>query len=72
MFGKRLGDRPQHFHLLGAVLELRKTSREFAARFELEIEPATLAAIKSSATLIRTVSAERIAEELVNIIKKKQ
>jgi tRNA nucleotidyltransferase (CCA-adding enzyme) len=41
---------------------------QFAARFELETEPATLEAIKSSATLIRTVSAERIAEELTKLL----
>ena len=36
----------------------------FAARFELEIEPSTAAAIRAMADQIRTVSAERIAEEL--------
>jgi poly(A) polymerase len=35
-----------------------------AARFELEIDPATLAAAKLMAAEIRVVSAERIAEEL--------
>jgi tRNA nucleotidyltransferase (CCA-adding enzyme) len=41
---------------------------QFAARFELEIEPVTLAAIKASAAQIRTVSAERVAEELTKLL----
>jgi poly(A) polymerase len=40
-----------------------------AARFELEIEPYTLAAMKRMADQIRVVSAERIAEELRKILK---
>jgi len=37
---------------------------QFAARLEFEIEPVTLTAIGANAALIRTVSSERIAEEL--------
>jgi poly(A) polymerase len=39
-----------------------------ATRFELEIEPATAAAIKSMAGQINVVSAERIAEELRKLL----
>jgi len=41
---------------------------QFAARFEFEIEPETFAAIRQQAALIRTVSAERINEELVKML----
>lgn len=37
---------------------------QFAARFGLTIEPATYEAMKKNASLIKTVSAERIVEEL--------
>jgi len=37
---------------------------QFAARFEFEIEPATLSAMTEHARLIKTISPERIAEEL--------
>jgi poly(A) polymerase len=40
-----------------------------ASRFDLAIEPATLAAVKAMAGEILTVSAERIAEELRKILK---
>ncbi len=40
-----------------------------AARFELTIDPATLAAAKAMAPQIKAVSAERIAEELRKILK---
>lgn len=40
-----------------------------AARFELDVDPATLAAAKAMAQQIRAVSAERIAEELRKILK---
>ena len=42
-----------------------------AARFELSIDPATLAAAKEMAPQIRAVSAERIAEELRKILTNK-
>ncbi|PWB75838.1 polynucleotide adenylyltransferase [candidate division GN15 bacterium] len=41
---------------------------QFAARFEFEIEPETFAAITRHATLVATVSAERIAEELNKLL----
>jgi len=41
---------------------------QFAARFEFDVEPDTFAAIRAQATLIRTVSAERINEELVKML----
>lgn len=37
---------------------------QFAARFEFTVEPVTLAALTANASLIATVSPERIAEEL--------
>jgi len=37
---------------------------QFAARFEFEIEPATLAAMTEHAELIKTITPERISEEL--------
>ncbi|MFQ5453301.1 MAG: CCA tRNA nucleotidyltransferase [Candidatus Zixiibacteriota bacterium] len=37
---------------------------QFAARFDFEIEPKTFQAIKENVSLIKTVSGERIAEEL--------
>jgi poly(A) polymerase len=40
----------------------------FATRFELEIEPATAAAVRAMAAQITVVSAERIAEELKKIL----
>ena len=40
----------------------------FAARFDYEIEPRTWEALKSHATDIRAVSAERVREELVKIL----
>jgi len=41
---------------------------QFAARFEFEIEPDTLPAIRDNVALIDTVSAERIAEELNKLL----
>ncbi len=45
-----------HLRLLRAV--------RFAARFELEIEPATSAAVRAHASQLQRISPERIAEEL--------
>jgi len=52
--------REDHLRLLRAV--------RFAARLGFEIEPATLAAIRAHHSLIQTVSAERIREELMRIL----
>lgn len=41
---------------------------QFAARFEFEIEPETLKALKENVALIATVSPERIAEELAKML----
>ncbi len=41
---------------------------QFAARFGFEIEPETFAALRENASLIKTVSAERIAEELTKLL----
>lgn len=41
---------------------------QFAARFQLEIEPMTLEAMKKNAELIKTVSPERISEELKKLL----
>lgn len=41
---------------------------QFASRFEFNIEPDTYQALKQHAALIKTVSAERIAEELNKLI----
>jgi tRNA nucleotidyltransferase (CCA-adding enzyme) len=41
---------------------------QFAARFSFEIEPQTYAAIRDSYSLIKTVSPERIAEELNKLL----
>ncbi len=41
---------------------------QFAARFEFEIEPETLAALKQHADLITTVSSERIADEFNKLL----
>ena len=43
---------------------------QFAARFEFEIEPVTLSAMKAGAELIDTVSPERIADELNKMLEK--
>ncbi len=40
----------------------------FAARLEFEIEPQTREAIQQQAALVKTVSAERVREELVRIL----
>jgi poly(A) polymerase len=40
----------------------------FAARFEYQIEPATLAAIQSAAPQVTSVSAERLREELTKLL----
>jgi len=42
---------------------------QFAARFNLIIEPKTFAALREHASLIKTVSAERIAEELNKLLE---
>lgn len=41
---------------------------QFAARFNFKIEPGTLSALKEHASLIKTVSAERITEELNKLL----
>ena len=41
---------------------------QFAARFDLDIEPATYKAMKESAHLIDSISAERVAEELNKLL----
>ncbi len=41
---------------------------QFAARFDLDIEPVTRAALESSTNLISSISAERIAEELTKLL----
>jgi tRNA nucleotidyltransferase (CCA-adding enzyme) len=43
---------------------------QFAARFEFEIEPKTLEAMKAGATLVETISPERIADELNKMLEK--
>lgn len=43
---------------------------QFAARFEFEIEPETLASIRENAEMITTISPERIAEELNKLLAK--
>ncbi len=58
---RAIGDPPARFR--EDKLRLLRAVR-LAARFELEIEPATLAAIKAMATDVVTVSPERIAQEL--------
>jgi len=52
--------REDHLRLLRGV--------RFAARLGFEIEPATFEAIRRSHALIRTVSAERVRDELVRIL----
>ncbi len=52
--------REDHLRLLRAV--------RFAARLQFEIEPATFDAIRRQHALIRTVSAERVRDELVRIL----
>lgn len=42
---------------------------QFAARFDLDIEPATYKAMEQSAHLIESVSAERVAEELNKLLE---
>lgn len=49
-----------HLRLLRAV--------RFAARFELEIDPATAEAIRAHAPLLKRISPERIADELRNML----
>ncbi|MCG3137667.1 MAG: CCA-adding enzyme [Phycisphaerae bacterium] len=66
---RAIGEPPQrfredHLRLLRAV--------RFAARLQFEIEPATWAAIRESAPQIRTISAERIREELEKILNHSQ
>jgi tRNA nucleotidyltransferase (CCA-adding enzyme) len=41
---------------------------QFAARFDLQIEPETFAAMTANSSQIKTVSAERIAEELTKML----
>src|SRR5437868_5409355 len=52
--------REDHLRLLRAV--------RFAARLQFEIEPATFEAIRRNHALIRTVSAERVRDELIRIL----
>ena len=41
---------------------------QFAARFEYEVSPRTFAAMRAAAPLVRSVSAERVHEELVKLL----
>lgn len=43
---------------------------QFAARFNLTVEPVTLAAMKQYASMVETISPERIAEELNKLLLK--
>jgi len=43
---------------------------QFAARFEFEIEPTTLEAMKQHAAMIGTISAERVADELRKLLER--
>lgn len=43
---------------------------QFAARFDLEVEPETWRAMRRDAALVRTISPERIAEELNKLLTK--
>jgi poly(A) polymerase len=52
--------REDHLRMLRAV--------RFAARLNFEIEPRTCEAIRSQAELVKTVSAERVRDELVRIL----
>ena len=52
--------REDHLRLLRAI--------RFAARLDFEIEPATFEAIRRNHALIRTVSAERVRDELIRIL----
>lgn len=52
--------REDHLRLLRAI--------RFAARFGFAIDPATLEAMRRNHSLIRTVSAERVRDELVRIL----
>src|SRR5581483_1259949 len=52
--------REDHLRLLRAI--------RFAARLGFEIEPATFQAIRRNHALIRTVSAERVRDELVRLL----
>ena len=52
--------REDHLRLLRAI--------RFAARLQFEVEPATFHAIRRHHALIRTVSAERVRDELVRIL----
>jgi len=49
-------------------LRLLRAAR-FAAQLDFTIEPATLAAIRANAPKIRTVSAERVREELIKLFR---
>lgn len=42
---------------------------QFAARFDFEISPATMAAMRESAALVESVSPERIRDELVKFLR---
>ncbi len=41
---------------------------QFAARFEMELSPETLESMRENAALIKTISAERVAEELNKLL----
>ncbi len=43
---------------------------QFAARFDLTVEPSTLAAMKQYASMVNTISPERVAEELNKLLLK--
>lgn len=43
---------------------------QFAARFNLTVEPSTLAAMKQHASMVNTISPERVAEELNKLLLK--
>jgi tRNA nucleotidyltransferase/poly(A) polymerase len=41
---------------------------QFAARFDLIVEPSTLSAMKQFAPMVKTISPERVAEELNKLL----
>ena len=57
--GERFAE--DHLRLLRAI--------RFAAQLDFSIEPATLAAVRANAPKIRTISAERIREELLKLFR---
>jgi len=63
---RAIGDPPARF--LEDRLRLLRAAR-FAARFELVVEPATLAAVKAMAGGVGLVAAERVAQELRKMLE---